>query len=84
MYVSVCVVRRVHVVDRSANSGAGRSRGHAAGCSRARGGGHGGAPGRRCAADDSDSEDVASFQRVILVLIITITKLSNLIGYQLP
>ena len=26
MYVSVCVVRRVHVVDRPANSGAGHSR----------------------------------------------------------
>ena len=62
MYVSVCVVRRVHVVDRPANSGAGRSRGHAAGCSRARGGGHGGVAGRRRAADDSDSEDEASFQ----------------------
>ena len=62
MYVSVCVVRRVHVVDQPANSGAGRSRGHAAGCSRARGGGHGGVAGRRRAADDSDSEDEASFQ----------------------
>ena len=36
--------------------------GHAAGCSRARGGGHGGVAGRRRAADDSDSEDEASFQ----------------------
>ena len=48
MYVSVCVVRSVRVVDRPANSGAGRSRGHAA--------------GQRRAADDSDSEDEASFQ----------------------
>ena len=56
MYVSVCVVCRVRVVDPPANSGAGRSRGHA------RGGGHGGAAGRRRAADDSDSEDEASFQ----------------------
>ena len=62
MYVSVCVVRRVRVVHRPANSGAGRSRGHAAGRSRARGGGCGGAAGQRCAADDSDSEDEASFQ----------------------
>ena len=45
----------VHVVDWPANSGAGRSRGHAAVRSRARGGGHG------RAADDSDSEDEASF-----------------------
>ena len=36
--------------------------GHAAGCSRARGGGHGGVAGRRRAADDGDSEDEASFQ----------------------
>ena len=43
MYVSVCVVRRVRVADRPANSGAGRSKGHAAGCSRAHGRGHGGA-----------------------------------------
>ena len=42
MYVSVCVIRWVGVVDRPTNSGAGRSRGHA--------------------ADDSDSEDEASFQ----------------------
>ena len=62
MYVSVCVVRRVSVVDRPTNSSAGRSRGHTAGCSRARGGGHGGAAHRRRAADDSDSEDEASFQ----------------------
>ena len=62
MYVSVCVVHRVRVVDRPANSGAGRSRGYAAGCSRARGGGHADAAGRRRAADDSDSEDEASFQ----------------------
>ena len=34
MYVSVCVVRRVRVVDRPANSGAGRSSGRAAGRSR--------------------------------------------------
>ena len=52
MYVSVCVVRRVRAVDRPANSGAGRS---------TRGGGHGGAAGRHRAADDSDSEDEASF-----------------------
>ena len=56
MCVSVCVVRRVRVVDLPANSGAGRSRARAAGRSRARGGGHSGA------ADDSDSEDEASFQ----------------------
>ena len=62
MYVSVCVVRRVRVVDWPANSGAGRSRGNAAGRSRARGRGHGGAAGRCRAADDSDSEDEASFQ----------------------
>ena len=62
MYVSVCVVRRVHVVDRPANSGAGSSRGRAAGRRRARGGGDSGAAGRRGAADDSDSEDEASFQ----------------------
>ena len=62
MYVSVCVVRRVRVVDQPANSGAGCSRGHAAGCSRARGGGHGGAAGGHRAADDSDSEGGASFQ----------------------
>ena len=62
MYVSVCVVLGVHVVDRPANSGAGRSRGHAAVRSRARGGGHGRAAGQRRAADDSDSEDEASFQ----------------------
>ena len=48
--------------ERPANSGAGRSRGHATGRSRARGGGHGGAAGQRHAADDSDSEDEASFQ----------------------
>jgi len=58
----LCVVRMVHVVDRPADSGAGRSRGHAAGCSRGRGGGHGGAAGGCRAADDSDSEDEASFQ----------------------
>ena len=62
MYVSVCVVLRVCVVDKPANSGAGHSRGHAAGRSRARGGGHGGVAGRRRAAEDSDSEDEASFQ----------------------
>ena len=62
MYVSVCVVLGVRVVDRPANSGAGRSRGHAAVRSRASGGGHGRAAGRRRAADDSDSEDEASFQ----------------------
>ena len=62
MYVSVCVVCRVRVVDPPANSCAGRSRGRAAGCSRARGGGYGGAAGRHCAADESDSEDQASFQ----------------------
>ena len=62
MYVSICVVLRVRVVDRPANSGAGHSRGHAAGYSRARGGGYGGAAGRRRAADDTDSEDEASFQ----------------------
>ena len=62
MYVSVCVVHRVRVVDRPANSGAGRRRGYAAGCSRASVGGHGDAAGRRRAADDSDSEDEASFQ----------------------
>ena len=62
MYVSVCVVVRVRVVDRPANSGAGCCRGHAPGRSRARGGGHGGAAGRRHAADDSDSEDEASFE----------------------
>ena len=45
MYVSVCVVCRVHVVDLPPNSGAGRNRGRAAGRSRARGGGHGGAAG---------------------------------------
>ena len=45
MYVSVCVVRRVRVVDLPAYSCAGRSRGHAAGRSRARSGGHGGAAG---------------------------------------
>ena len=51
-----------------ANSGASRSRGCAAGCSRACGGGHSGTAGQRraagqCrAADDSDSEDEASFQ----------------------
>ena len=42
MYVSVCVVCRVRVVDKPTNSGAGRNRGRAAGRSRARGGGHGG------------------------------------------
>ena len=47
MYVSVCVVLGVRVVDRPANSGAGRSRGHAAVRSRARGGGHGRAAGQR-------------------------------------
>ena len=57
MYVSVCVVRRVRVVDRPANSGAGRSRVRAAGRSRARGGGRRVAAGRRGAADGSDSED---------------------------
>ena len=62
MYVSVCVVLRVCVVDQPANSGAGHSRGHAAGRSRARGGGHGGVACRRWAAEDSDSEDEASFQ----------------------
>ena len=62
MYVSVRVVLGVRVVHRPANSGAGRSRGHAAVCSRARGGGHGRAAGQRRAADDSDSEDEASFQ----------------------
>ena len=76
MCVSVCAVRRVCVVDPPANSGAGRSRGRAAGRSRARGGGHSGAAGRsrarggghsgaagqHRAADDSDSEDEASFQ----------------------
>ena len=62
MYVSVCVVLGVRVVDRPANSGAGRSRGHAAVRSRARGGGHGRAAGQRRAADDSDSEDAATFQ----------------------
>ena len=62
MYVSVCVVLRVRVVDQPANSGAGHSRGHAAGRSRARGGGHGGVAARRRAAEDSDSEDEASFQ----------------------
>ena len=62
MYVSVCVVLTVCVVDQPANSGAGHSRGHAAGRSRARGGGHGGVAGRRRAAEDSDSEDEASFQ----------------------
>ena len=62
MYVSVCVVRRVRVVDRPANSGAGSSRGRAAGRRRARGGGDSGTAGRRGAADDSDSEDEASFQ----------------------
>ena len=62
MYVSVCVVLGVRVVDRPANSGAGRSRSHAAVRSRARGGGHGRAAGQRHAADDSDSEDEASFQ----------------------
>ena len=45
MYVSVCVVLRVCVVDKPANSGAGHSRDHAAGRSRARGGGHGGVAG---------------------------------------
>ena len=60
MYVSVCVVLRVCVVDKPANSGAGHSRGHAAGRSRARGGGHGRVAGRRRAAEDSDSEDEAS------------------------
>ena len=62
MYVSVCIVRGVRVVDRPANSGAGRSRGDAAGRSRARGGGYGGAAGQCHAADDSDLEDEASFQ----------------------
>ena len=66
MYVSICVVRKVCVVDRPANSGAGRSRGSAAGrsraCTRAHGGGHSGAAGRCGAADYSDSEDEASFQ----------------------
>ena len=58
MYVSVCVVRRVRVADRLTNSGAECSKGHAAGRSRARGGGHGAAAGRCPTADDSDSEDV--------------------------
>ena len=62
MYLSVCVVRRVRVVDRPPNSGAGRSRSRAAGCIRACGGGHSAAAGRCGAADDSDSEDEASFQ----------------------
>ena len=62
MYVSVCVFRWVRVADRPTNSGAECSRGHAAGRSRARGGGHGAAAGRCPTADDSDSEDEASFQ----------------------
>ena len=62
MYVSVCVVRRVCVVDPPANSIACQSSGRAAGRSRARGGGHGGTAGQRRAADDSDSEHEASFQ----------------------
>ena len=62
MYVSVCVVHRVSVVDPPANYGAGHSRGRAAGRSRARGRGHSGAAGQRRAADNSDSEDEASFQ----------------------
>ena len=51
----VCVVRKVRVVDRPANSGAGCSSGRAAGRSRASGGGDSGA-----AADDNVPE--ASFQ----------------------
>ena len=62
MYVSVCVVRRVRVVDPPAKSIACQSSRRAAGRSRARGGGHGGTAGQRHAADDSDSEHEPSFQ----------------------